>query len=503
MPAVAALLFGAFAILYFGDRQVYLAVLRAINENPFPAPFLDTRFVTAQVECWQRGIDVYATNPCDPLGRTQDYSPLWLRLGFLGRPDGSTPVFGLAIDLLFLASLFAMPWRRGENLFGSVVATGAVVSWASAFALARGNTDLLMFAAAVAFAHLLTRSGRARAAGYALVLGAGLLKFYPLPLLGLLVRETSRRMWLGGIACALVLLLFALRFHDELARIGANMATGVFGAMFGARTVPFGVVDLWRIAHGMPDAEAMPPNVAGWALLAAMTAGCVAQASVMGRDQALRFMLAQLPPRVKSLLLVGAVLCVGCFFGHQNIGYRSVMLLLVVPGLLALVRLATAGRLAISLRATSVLLVLAMWGGDIEGSFVGWFAIQLAWWWITCVLLAILFAELAPAIAAHSRRSRATARTIAPAANTNGAPGSRSAAGTLVNMKNSPAVSGGATTAVSPSTVVSTPCISPWLVSSPACDTIARTDGPASPPSPISTIAGATAQPAIAKASVA
>jgi hypothetical protein len=403
VPALMALVFAAFVVLYLADHGAYLAILRALNENPFPHPFLDTRFVTAQVECWRRGVDVYASNPCDPLGRTQDYSPLWLRLHVLGQCDAWTPVFGLAVDLLFVRSLFAMPWRR-ENPFGTVVAAATLLSWASAFALERGNTDLLMFAAAVLVARLLARpSGLARDAGYAVALGAGLLKIYPLVLLALLVRERPRRMLLTGGICAAVLAAFAFCWHDELARIGANMATGVFGAMFGARTIPYGLLDLWQIARGVDVNDAVPPGPLGTLLLVAMSAGCVAAAASLARDASLRSALVGLDGRTRSLLLVGAVLCTGVFFGHQNIGYRSVLLLLLLPGLGELLGVVRTGRFAVQLRVTAVLLVAAAWGGDLEGTGPGWLAVQLAWWWITAVLLAIVAAEFAPLLAVARR----------------------------------------------------------------------------------------------------
>ena len=251
--------FAVFALLFAVNRPVYFALLNAIHVHAFPHPFLDTRFVTAQVECWWRGIDVYVRNPCDPLGRTLDYSPLWLRLPFLARPDSWTPVFGLAIDFAFLAALFAMPWEV-QGAFALVVAVGAVLSWATMFAMERGNTDLLMFAAAVLFAHSAVRSAPARSAGYALVLCAGLLKFYPLTLLVLLVREPARRMWMLGGLCALVLMAFVAGFHAELSRIGANMANGLFGDMFGARSVPFG----FAVRFGLPMPRERDAMALGW-----------------------------------------------------------------------------------------------------------------------------------------------------------------------------------------------------------------------------------------------
>lgn len=401
IPGLAALTFVVFACLYVGDRAVYFTVLDGLHEHPFARPFLDTRFVTAQVECWSRGIDVYRTNPCDPLGRTLDYSPLWLRLRFLARSDRWTPPLGLAVDLAFLTSLFGMPWRT-RGAFGIVVALGAVLSWATIFAGERGNTDLLIFAVAVLFAHLATRSPAARGIGYAAVLCAGLLKFYPLVLLALVAREDGRRPWVIGGGIGIVLLAFAATFHAELGRIGGNMADTLFGDMFGARGLPFGLPLL--LAHATirdpggtyVGMNALTPALRwqGFGLVGVLVAACVLFAVIAGRRPSLGAALDRVDATARSLLLTGAVLCVGCFFGHQNIGYRAVLLLLTIPGLLALVAVAPDRRTRLLGRATCLLIVLVLWGGILTRSRPGWVVMQLSWWWITAALLAIAAREL-------------------------------------------------------------------------------------------------------------
>ena len=406
VPSLAAASFAVFALLYAADRPGYFAILNALHLHPFPRPFLDARFVTAQVECWRRGVDVYASNPCDPLGRTLDYSPLWLRLPFLALSDRWTPAIGLAIDGAFLFALFRMPWDP-RGFFGPLVAIGAVLSWATTFALERGNTDLLMFAAAVLFAHLATRSAPARCAGYALALGAGALKFYPLVLLALVVREPRRRMGWVALACAIAVAAFLACFHAELWRIGANMASSPFGDMFGARGLPFGVPlllgrDPIREASGAyVGTDALGPAMrrVGWAAFGVMSGACVLLAVARGRDPALQNMLDRIDPAARSLLLAGAILCAGCFFAHQNIGYRAVLLLLAVPGLLALDREAPDRRWRLFTRATGLLIVLLLWGGVVSRSTPGWFVLQAAWWWTVYALLAIAVGLLGPAIA--------------------------------------------------------------------------------------------------------
>ncbi len=344
---------------------------------------------------------MYAANPCDPLGRTLDYSPLWLRLPFLARSDAWTPVFGLVIDLVFVLALFRMPWDL-RGAFDVVVAIGAVLSWATMLAMERGNTDLLMFAAGVLFARLVARSVPARCAGYALVLGVGLLKFYPLTMLVLALREPRRRVWMVGGLCTLVLAAFIAGFAAELGRIGANMASSPFGDMWGARSLPFGVPLLFGRAPIRDAADvyvgtgAPGPGMTGlgWAVFAAMSGVCVLAALWRGRNPVLRDMLDRVEPAARAMLLAGGVLCAGCFFGHQNIGYRAVLLLLVVPGLLALVRVAPTGWTRRAARSSCLLIVLVLWDGILSRSTPGWLVMQVAWWWIAFCLVTIVVSLL-------------------------------------------------------------------------------------------------------------
>jgi len=157
--------------------------------------------------------------------------------------------------------------------------------------------------------------------------------------------------------------------------------------------VPFGLVMLGAISSGR-GAGAPGMMLLSWVVFIVMAAGCMLHAATYGREPMLRSMLDRIGAGERSLLLVGAVLCAGCFFGHQNIGYRAVLLLLVVPGLLALVRVAPQGRVRRVYRLTSLLVVLVLWSGTLDVTLMGWLAVQLAWWWIVCILLSIVVSLL-------------------------------------------------------------------------------------------------------------
>ena len=233
----------------------------------------------------------------------------------------------------------------------------------------------------------------------------------------LVARERRAVAWLYGGVGALAGAAFVACFHRELARLGANMADALFGDMFGARSLSFGIplllagAPIRSVAGTYAGMDALDPAMTrlGAVLFAAMTGACILVAGLRGRDSALRDALARVEPGTRALLLVGAVLCVGCFFGHQNIGYRAVLLLLVLPGLLALARAATGGRARWAWRVTGMLVVLVLWDGIVSRSLPGWFAMQLAWWWIACALLAVAVSLLNRDVARLLTGGRSTA----------------------------------------------------------------------------------------------
>ncbi|MGI4747424.1 MAG: hypothetical protein ACRYGI_02595 [Janthinobacterium lividum] len=108
-----------------------------------------------------------------------------------------------------------------------------------------------------------------------------------------------------------------------------------------------------------------------WILFIVMAGGCMLQAMARERDPMLRSMLDRIGTTERSLLLVGAILCADSFFGHQNIGYRAVLLLLVVPGLLALVRVAPQAQARRVYRLTCLLVVLVLWDGVADVMLMG------------------------------------------------------------------------------------------------------------------------------------
>jgi len=321
LPGLALALLGLFSLLYATSPALYQRVLSGWCFSPYAYPFIDAEYVTANTLCWQRGVDVYVTTPCDSMGRYFDYSPLWLRLPFLALGHGWTNSVGLIQALMYCAALAVL---RLPPPPGRTVLLMAVASPACLFAVERGNPDVFVFAL-TALALVCRRGGAvARCMAVIPILLAALLKFYPAVLLALAAREGRRMAAAVALAACAIALGFVLACGPETLRALHNLPhVGAFGDGFGAAQLGLAVQTLtgWPVA---------------FAVRAACLCACLAGAVALARSGILRDGLTQLAPDVADCLLAGALLVTGCFLAGVSVGYRAIFLILALPGLLAL-----------------------------------------------------------------------------------------------------------------------------------------------------------------------
>jgi len=374
--AVLVIYLAALAPWFLGDAEAYRRTAGALVPEAFGFPFLDTHVVLAWAECAARGVDVYATNPCDALGRTLAQSPLWLRLGHLDVTTAWTDIAGLFVGLTFVLALFLLPPARGTG--PALVLLVAFCSPAVAYGLERANTDLLMFAAVVGGAVLARRW-----VGYGLILLAGLLKFYPLAALVILARERQARVVASGLAIAAVLAVFVAVYAADLARL--SVVTGHwYGSNFGAICLVEGLPALWP---GQP----LLARVVIWAFGALALCG----AWMMYRRASADTALAALPGRERAVLMASASVAMGSFCVLLNGGYRAIFLLPVVAVLARLGR-GYATIITLALFALWALLlphVRAPFAFD-TALLLSWLLAQAVWWALAGTLAGLLLAML-------------------------------------------------------------------------------------------------------------
>jgi hypothetical protein len=390
-PAAAAAIFFAVMIVIFvsGRSAAYEATLRGWGVDPFRFPFVDVETVLSAVRCLKAGVDVLASNPCDPVRRTFDYSPLWLLLARLPITEAWTMPAGLMAVGSFIASLLLLP--AGRTVPAAVVITLGAISSAVVFGVERGNNDLVLFVLAALAASLSCRGPGLRLVGYGAALLAGLLKYYPMTLLVLSTRERPARFIGVAVGSLTIVLIFVATMGEDLARaLRLVPAGGFFGDMFGSAILPGGLVRQF----GWSADSAFQLRV-GLSVGAFLVGGALAARPFM-RDA-----LARLTDTERMMLLAGGVLMLSCFFTAQNIGYRALHLVLTLPGLTALSR-AGAGRLWTLTAGTALALLWAQgwrnWFFSQELGrpvFInGWLIREALWWWTITMLIALVLGLL-------------------------------------------------------------------------------------------------------------
>jgi hypothetical protein len=414
VPAIGFVLLAAMTCLYATGSELYYRILSAWMFGAGLHPFSDLAAIPAWQRCWQlHGFDVYSSASMVSCGTLPIiYSPLWLRLTFLPTDPAWTNWLGLPVVSAFLLSLGLLPLPRLRSDRALVIL--ATFSAPPVFAMERANVDLIMFLLAVGAAFCLEGKLACRILGYGLMLIAGLLKFYPLVLLALMLRERLKVLAAVGLAATAIVAGTAFVFLDELRRLTPAPSGAPFHFMWGARNIPTGFPTVMRAflhAAGVParmtEVLAGSPRLPAL-LTALLLTGTLVMAVRLARRADLRAGLAAISDRTHRFLLIGGILVVGCFFAGQNINYRSIFLLLLLPGTLALTGITPSRSLRGILTLTTASILCVLWElsirlavADIFGGsyllltdslpvYTVWVVKELAWWWLVTVLIAIL-----------------------------------------------------------------------------------------------------------------
>ena len=391
-----------------GAQSIYEQLLTFWGTAPFRYPFVDLDGSLAAWECARKGVDVIVANPCDVLQRGYNYSPFWMTLSWipLGRPDRIAA--GLLLAVSFVLSLAALPppLSRSEML----LRISGVLSTMVVFAIERANPDLLVFILVVIALELLRRSTVARGLGYSLAFLAGAIKYYPFVLLGLAIRE---RLWLAlvvTLSASIGLVSFWQVYAAQIIEGLPGIASGVpYGDMLAAKNFPVGLFGVLDYLTGSTDIAAKAAILATVLLLAVVTWAMI-RVSLNGRIVAALDGLDE--PR-RLALLAGALLLSGCFLAGQNVGYRGIFLLFVLPGMFALGRDETSA-IAPAARLAAGAIPVLMWTEAIRAwlhigaaseypppgfmsvrseplDFIIWCGREIAWWFLVGFLITLIF----------------------------------------------------------------------------------------------------------------
>ena len=404
-PAITLLLWLVVCALWLaGDHGIYDHLLRYWGIKPFQSPFVDLHDILSAAECHRAGIDVFQSNPCDVLNRPMIYSPVWFYLMPAPLGAATTMAGGVVLNLLFIATLPVLlrPRSRGELLIYCAASLSTMV----VYALERGNADIIIYLLLLAAGWFYGRTGAARFLAYAAFLLGGILKFYPVVLMVLAVRERWKTFLALAVLSLAVMTAFVAIYAGELRLALSHIPTGDwFTEQFSAQNVPFGLVEVY------PALGAAVPRITG-ILMGALVALSLVIAAFLARGL-LQVTAAEdwVGPEA-TYLVIGSVVLSGCFFAGPNVDYRGIYFLFVLPGLIGFMRRHASLRPMLSI--TIACIVFTMWSawlrktvstlfhwhiGENAEPFPAslvlfWIGREIVWWWIVSLLVGIALAFL-------------------------------------------------------------------------------------------------------------
>ena len=192
---------------------------RHIGVSHMKPLFADLHAVLSAIECHDRGLNVYVTNPCDVASRVHVYGSIWLELGALGL--GAAHLFskGVLVNIVFMAiSVWLIkPSSRREFVVSALI----LLSPAVTLGVERANNDLIVFSLLAGAAVLFTKPQKtAQVFGLFVIYLSALLKFYPSVLFvaAVIVAKRNKKNFLitAAIASGLFITWLATNYAELL-----------------------------------------------------------------------------------------------------------------------------------------------------------------------------------------------------------------------------------------------------------------------------------------------
>lgn len=306
-----------------GARAVFEGVLHGWIVHYDAPPFADAAGVAGMAECERLGHETYLANPCDPKARPFVYTPAWKLLSAFPVTRAWTLPLVLSWIALFFAALYALPRAPGTR--GAVAMAAAMLSPATIMVIDYGNNEMLIFALATAAALLLGRSWAARRIAYVLIGLAAVLKYFPALAFAAALRERTTRLFAIAALAIVAMLAFVWLAGSQL-----GLALGALG-MMSPLSMVFGLPNVSEVLlkQGASTELALAARIA-------LTVLVIAGGLLLSRHTGLRAAVAELAAPQRDCLLVGGLLLLAAYLAGQNVDYRQIYTIMILPALCAL-----------------------------------------------------------------------------------------------------------------------------------------------------------------------
>ena len=341
--AGVVLLFGLFiAGLFFTDSWGRFGVGRV----PWTR-FRDANSLLSGLDSFRAGYNPYYDNRLDRDRSPLSYGPVWLGLAYTGLAARHTAVFGAALVVGFLAALYSFLAPR--NMGQALLVTGVLCSPPVLLLVERGNLDLLVFCLLTLGVWLIALGDRGCFfwGGYAALLFACLLKYYPVAAFSVYLR---RRPAFGRLAAIGLISLAAFASYAWLlpeVGYGLRTAPRPGGNAFGARVVFLGVA----------SQSARQCLTAACGVIACAAAWLLARTCRVGAGR----------PEEALFFLAGSAILILCFFSASHFDYRMAFAVMTLP---LLFRVSRGGASRLVRAGLFGGLYTMLWGGFLPGRII-------------------------------------------------------------------------------------------------------------------------------------
>jgi len=413
--AAAALVYAVFAALWVWAKPSYQALVVGWDAMPNARPYGDLGAILQAMVCWRGGVNVYAPSVCMH-GGLYNYSPFLLRAVYLGLGPRDQMAGGLLYGAVFILAFSALP--AAKSWTEMLVRTLAICSASVVFGLDSANLDILLFVFTLAGVWLLLAGRSFAFLGYALFIMLAACKFYPVALLGLAVREGP--LVLLGVAAltTAAAVVFLLHFAQGSVAAMSILPSGLpFLYVFGATNIPFGLM-LLRYSTVLTLTPTAPqflsaishPHAALWVALGTRLVIVAGLAAGYLLAPKYRVAMQVMDQRRQLFFIAGALVTVLCFFAAQNLAYRAVFLLLLLPGAWQIAAAGSGRGLLAGIlfllweplfreHVTALSGMLLRPGWAVYPQIAYWLAREALWWWVAIQLVALMICFLRNAAA--------------------------------------------------------------------------------------------------------
>jgi len=319
---------------------------------------------------------IYITIPGEHpvLDYKMNYSPLVLGFGFLGLNQQHAVCWGILLAVLYLVAIWILcgPCTLRESFLWIFL----ILSPDSILAVERGNLDLLLF---VLMMTALSLRENPYASSLA-ILSAGLIKFFPIGALVAVWRNGDRKSRLSALLAFAMFLAFLFLLRGSLFQIGTSL-TGQYQSAFGTGVF----VDLLR-HYGIIHEKYYGMIRAG---MVALGIAMLILAGVFGLLTSKTTRIEEIPEKFQYSYFLTAPFMLGLFVLGNQMDYKWIFLLLMVPAIRVITRSADVLESAVCKFWVGSVLFYSYWTffSD-EGSLRNALLKQFVMW---CIMVATAF----------------------------------------------------------------------------------------------------------------